>query len=452
MQNPYTNRRMIRNPALFFGRANDLRRIYTLLANMQSISIIGDRRMGKSSLLYCLAQPEVQRKVSSHDFSNHVFVHSDLQGSVYTGASELLRDLLGKLQKQLAGRGAFHFDLAGKHLAFEQAVEQVTGQGLKLVLLFDEFDYVTKNERFDAPFFSFMRYLANNYDFSIITASRQRLADLCHQGIVDSPFFNIFTTLKLADLEKWEAQALIAEPSRSVGCSLETETDWVIDLAGQHPFLLQIVCFHLLNQLQTLRQISHEQAEVAAFQDVEDHFLYAWQHMNPGEAQQVEREAWQKLGPYQHPLAKSRLFRRFVQLQQAPRPPVPELITVDAVKEALNNLANSAALARSPLSQLRSIQASLNTPNATGADGGKALQKLLLDIIREHLKPAAGVNQDHPQWRYWAILQWGYVEKVANTDIYARLNIAERTFYRDRDKAIEEVANLLHAQESSVRP
>ena len=196
MQNPYTNRRMIRDPAMFFGRINDLKRIYTLLANMQSVSIIGDRRMGKSSLLYCLAQPEVQQKIGKYDFSNHVFIHGDLQGSIYNSVNEFWGDLLGKLQKQLAGKAAFRFDLAGKHIAFEQAVEQVNKAGLKLVFLFDEFDYVTKNERFDAPFFSFMRYMANNYDFSLITASRQRLADLCHQGIVDSPFFNIFASLR----------------------------------------------------------------------------------------------------------------------------------------------------------------------------------------------------------------------------------------------------------------
>jgi len=451
MQNPYTNRRMIRNPAMFFGRINDLKRIYTLLANMQSISITGDRRMGKSSLLYCLAQPEMQQKIGRYDFSNHIFVHSDLQGSIYNSSNEFFGDLLQKLQKQLAGREGFHFDLAGKHTAFEQAVDQVNRCGLKLVFLFDEFDYVTKNERFDAPFFSFMRYIANNYDCSLITASRQRLAELCHQGIVDSPFFNIFVSLKLGDLEATEAHALITEPARKGGYALEKETDWVIDLAGQHPFLIQILCFHLFNNLQTNRLTSHAQVEEFFLQETEDHFKYAWQHMSNGELQLAQREAWQSHGPYHHPLTKSRMFRRFVQRQQEQVQPKVELITEATVKEALKNLTSAAALERSPLTQLRSIRVYLNaTPTHLGSDYGKALQRMLLEIIHERLKPADENNKTQPKWRYWSILQWRYIDDLSNTDIGARLHIADRTYYREHDKAIDEVVTILQAQENSA--
>ena len=134
---------------------------------------------------------------------------------------------------------------------------------------------------------------------------------------------------------------MIEEPARKAGCSLEKETEWIIELAGHHPFLIQILCFHLLNNLQTNSLASHEQVEEFFFQETEDHFKYAWQHMTDGDLQLVNREAWQNQGPYHHPLTKSRMFRRFVRRQQEQPEPKAELITAETVKEALKNLSSA---------------------------------------------------------------------------------------------------------------
>jgi serine/threonine protein kinase len=50
-RNPYLNRVMIANPSEFFGRDRDIRRIYSRLdaQRPQSISVVGERRIGKSS-------------------------------------------------------------------------------------------------------------------------------------------------------------------------------------------------------------------------------------------------------------------------------------------------------------------------------------------------------------------------------------------------------------------
>ena len=51
--NPYTNKSMLPyNSDMFFGRSGEMRRIEGLLdmENPQSVSIVGERRIGKSSL------------------------------------------------------------------------------------------------------------------------------------------------------------------------------------------------------------------------------------------------------------------------------------------------------------------------------------------------------------------------------------------------------------------
>ena len=58
--NPYINRVMIRNVRGFYGRKQEIARLYARIgaARPQSVAITGERRIGKSSLLWFLMQPE----------------------------------------------------------------------------------------------------------------------------------------------------------------------------------------------------------------------------------------------------------------------------------------------------------------------------------------------------------------------------------------------------------
>ncbi|MGH9843151.1 MAG: hypothetical protein ACREEM_30810 [Blastocatellia bacterium] len=54
--NPFTNRGPVTNPEDFFGRKDELEIVLSRLRSMQCVSIVGERRIGKSSLLYHLTQ------------------------------------------------------------------------------------------------------------------------------------------------------------------------------------------------------------------------------------------------------------------------------------------------------------------------------------------------------------------------------------------------------------
>lgn len=64
MPNPYLNRVAIRDPAQFYCRRREVARIFSRLGadRPQSIAVVGERRIGKSSLLNYLCAPEVQRQ------------------------------------------------------------------------------------------------------------------------------------------------------------------------------------------------------------------------------------------------------------------------------------------------------------------------------------------------------------------------------------------------------
>lgn len=59
--NPFTNRGVIKNEEDFIGREEQLGEIIERLRTLQSSSVVGERRIGKSSLLYHLAQTGARR-------------------------------------------------------------------------------------------------------------------------------------------------------------------------------------------------------------------------------------------------------------------------------------------------------------------------------------------------------------------------------------------------------
>jgi hypothetical protein len=78
MTNPFFHRGAIRQAKDFHGRTSESREILGLLRNGQSVSLIGARRIGKSSLLIQLCRPEVRAEIGL-DPARALFVIVDCQ-------------------------------------------------------------------------------------------------------------------------------------------------------------------------------------------------------------------------------------------------------------------------------------------------------------------------------------------------------------------------------------
>ncbi|MGC1123137.1 MAG: hypothetical protein WBA22_18800, partial [Candidatus Methanofastidiosia archaeon] len=78
--NPYTNRSMIRDSRFFFDRELETRKIFSRIgtASPQSLSIVGKRKIGKSSLLYHVFSEEIAQSFLSN-LEDYVFAFVDLQ-------------------------------------------------------------------------------------------------------------------------------------------------------------------------------------------------------------------------------------------------------------------------------------------------------------------------------------------------------------------------------------
>ena len=103
-ENPYFHRGPIRQPEYFFGRAQEVTSVLSLLKNNQSVSIVGPRRMGKTSLLLHISHPEVMAR---HGLSpgEHIFVFIDCGGLSDLNQADFYRLILEETEDQLLDQG-----------------------------------------------------------------------------------------------------------------------------------------------------------------------------------------------------------------------------------------------------------------------------------------------------------------------------------------------------------
>ena len=240
--NPYLNRNMIRDKKLFFGRRKEVATIYSRIgaARPQSVSIVGERRIGKSSLLYFIN--DLGNRLSYLDEStSYIFLFMDFQEKRRGTAEEFFASLFELLAAE-AGERLGDLPEPG-YDGFKQVCQRIDNEGMKLVMLFDEFEAITKNRNFEPEFFAFLRSLANNYNVAYVTSSVKNLQEMCHnREISDSPFFNIFSNLNLGPFSPQEARKFVAEPSSECGNPLEEHFETIVELGGLFPFYMAIAC------------------------------------------------------------------------------------------------------------------------------------------------------------------------------------------------------------------
>jgi serine/threonine-protein kinase len=202
--------------------------------------------------------------------------------------------LLGMAGYELRGRLELS-DCAPTLDGVKDLVQRLDRNGYRLAILLDEFEAITRNSNFNLEFFSFLRYLANHYNVAYLTSSARDLQVLCHtKEISDSPFFNIFSTLRLSVFRQKEAEDLIRVPSERVGRPLAPYAAQLIDMAGLFPFFLQIACSHALEYLEEAPppdKLYIDEIRTRFLEEAMLHYRYIWEGFDVHERSAVLRVA-----------------------------------------------------------------------------------------------------------------------------------------------------------------
>lgn len=292
--NPFTFGNPIRDPERFYGRVEDVRQIVNRLRSSahESTSVVGERRIGKTSLLKYLENTEVAAGLGLSP-DEYCMVYIDFQGLTDITPERFWQRVLRKMERSICMpdlapeiqqvREQGNFDL----FDLEDMFEAIADAGLTTVLLLDEFEYVTQNPNFGSDFFGGLRALAIHQNLPLVTATRRELIDLCHsEELKGSPFFNIFANIVLRPFSKGEVNEMLdgylAETDLIFS---ETDKKLILALGGGYPFFVQMAGNYLVEAKQNGLDGDELIKAVAANFDAQSdsHFTYMWSHSSESE-------------------------------------------------------------------------------------------------------------------------------------------------------------------------
>jgi len=216
--NPFGTVKSIHEPERFVGRDAELRRLHAMLQN-GSVALIGDPKIGKSSLLWQLKDQWEGKVIGPIDFQ------SDDREDFYA--------ILGE-DETLTGQD---WKAVRNHLRQQEALILIDelgsapGQGITLQDM------------------TLLRAICNrNPKLHIVTASRIEPREIIlDEEYKDSPWYNLLSPLTLGSLDDEEAHLLLEAPWYDSEIPFDEEMiEQMLELTENHPCWLQQIAFHRL--------------------------------------------------------------------------------------------------------------------------------------------------------------------------------------------------------------
>ena len=280
--NPFIHGGPINKPDGFIGRGHELNQILNRLRDesFSSISIVGERRIGRTSLLKILPV----QSVDAH------FIYIDLQMiEPEDQRLDFWHEVLSQLENQIADSEVKAiiktFRQAGriKNRFLNRLFGKLDNAGLSIVLLLDELEHLADNPNFGANFFYGLRSLALNHRLALVTTSQTELDNLSLSDPKSgaSPFFNIFGIVYLGSFKPEEVEQFFDHYLAGTGIQFTSEErDFLRTIAGLHPYYLTVgggLLFDAYLNLPLLRERSEYVKHYFAA-EAKDALRYSWSH------------------------------------------------------------------------------------------------------------------------------------------------------------------------------
>ncbi len=283
--NPYNEGPVVSDPKMFYGRdrmieniANSLRESHT---QNKCVVIYGQKRAGKSSIMYHLERKLNERNILILDLGNiggHLDENSDVPFS-YRIFWSILSLLEGAIEDRVdTGASSLGISFPSetdfyKHptplILFKEvfakyqylASKQADWRDIQLVLFIDEFSYIYGQILSGHISESFMKnwkaLMQANYFNAVLVGQ-----DVMERFIENfQNEFGIAQTERVTYLDKEDAEKLIDEPIRIGGLQGESRyrerhaIDRIIELTAGSPFYIQMLCNRLVEHLNLKRAV-----------------------------------------------------------------------------------------------------------------------------------------------------------------------------------------------------
>ncbi|WP_298819506.1 hypothetical protein [uncultured Chloroflexus sp.] len=242
---------------LFVGRKQELRAIADRINGVQpvSVNLIGERRIGKSSLLYALTVLWDQYLPSETRRRDPALVYLDLQEISPSNERKYYQEVLDALREQSIWKRFPDLQRAIRECApdrdaFRTFLQKCQDRNVLPVICLDEFEVLLGYpQAFDDSFFDVQRGYMNSNALMYVIASLHPLDTYRRSHRLTSSFFNLGHSLKLGEFSEEEASDLARLPASTVPgapAALSLEEQRLARAWGQrHPCLLQMAGYFL---------------------------------------------------------------------------------------------------------------------------------------------------------------------------------------------------------------
>ncbi|MEA3345559.1 MAG: two-component regulator propeller domain-containing protein [Chloroflexota bacterium] len=271
--NPYISGEPIRAEGMFFGRKDVLTEVLNTLHN-NHFAIYGDRRIGKTSTLYQLAN-----RLREADDPDYLFVPVliNLQGiSEQKLFYALMKNIAKECQPYIGDlnliytaeqEGYDRFDFEDDLESVLEALKRTTSKEIRIALLLDEGEIINKYDQ------STQERLRGIF----MTPAGRCLRIVWSGTIIDrewksktSPWYNLFSReMHLMPLANEEALDLIKSPVKGVYQYEDEAAEQIIAYSQGHPFEIQRLCGRVVNKIleEKRTKITSEEVE-QAFEEI----------------------------------------------------------------------------------------------------------------------------------------------------------------------------------------
>lgn len=288
----YQPRAQLMDPRVFYGRRAELTRLFSYLngSSPQNVSIVGQRRIGKSWLLRVAALDSALHEQYLEEPDKYTFIYWDLQREPSLSPKfffqQMIDLLLKGLPSELRSLCQDEYNESEPEESLSDMLDLLEIDAHRVVLLLDEFAAITRNTDFAETFFSHLRSVFSRPAMTCVTASYRSLGEMCHLG-PDSPFFNIFSRIQVGLFTNAEAEGFLLEPFGEAGVEVEPAAlKAILRLTGPHPCFLSQLCHDLMNDVKAKGTLAKEDVDRhnGPFQTtVFDDFGYYWQRLDGDE-------------------------------------------------------------------------------------------------------------------------------------------------------------------------
>ncbi|MEK7676491.1 MAG: AAA family ATPase [Verrucomicrobiota bacterium] len=251
-RNPFIVGGPIVNPSDFWGREREIKFAFTRLRGMQSVSVVGERRIGKTSLLHYLAHTVQERLGLAYRPAFLDLLHPSLRS---------VSGVVAEIQRQL-GLNDHAATLGG----FCDRMAQLHADNVRPLILIDEMEvFIRLPAEFSRDFFEALRAVASIGQVALVTASRMSLQTMHAQGSLVSPLHNIMGKRELGLFTEAEAGEFVTAPRPGLKFTRQ-QVGEILARGQRQPLRLQILCWHVAQANHDKRT---DQAEVWAEAEVE---------------------------------------------------------------------------------------------------------------------------------------------------------------------------------------